>query len=118
MTPSSPSCTSGIRDSFIVLQHRSTSLGQRAFCRTRYLAPMPGDPEHTDLAALRVEYGVAGLTEADAGADPMALWRRWYADAGSAGLHEPNAMVVATVSPDGQPSARMVLLKGVTDEGF
>ncbi|GAA3814098.1 pyridoxamine 5'-phosphate oxidase [Nocardioides panacisoli] len=77
---------------------------------------MPGDP--SDLAALRVEYGVAGLAETDAEADPMALWRRWYADAGAAALHEPNAMVVATVSPDGQPSARMVLLKGVTDDGF
>jgi len=79
---------------------------------------MPGDPASDDLAALRVEYGVAGLAEADAPDDPMALWRRWYVDAGAAGLHEPNAMVVATVSPDGQPSARMVLLKGVTGEGF
>jgi pyridoxamine 5'-phosphate oxidase len=79
---------------------------------------MPGDPASEELAALRVEYGVAGLAESDAPEDPMALWRRWYADASAAALHEPNAMVVATVSPDGQPSARMVLLKGVTEEGF
>lgn len=79
---------------------------------------MPGDQRPTDLAALRVEYGAAGLVENEAEADPLAMFRRWFADAETAGLHEPNAMVVATVSPDGQPAARIVLLKGVTDEGF
>lgn len=71
-----------------------------------------------DLAALRREYGAAGLSEADAHADPWIQWRRWFVDAAAAGLHEPNAMVVATVSPEGQPSARTVLLKGITGGGF
>ena len=71
-----------------------------------------------DLAALRREYGAAGLLEADLPDDPLVLFARWFADAHDAGLHEPNAMVVATVSPDGQPSSRMVLLKGLTTEGF
>lgn len=71
-----------------------------------------------DLAALRQEYGVAGLAEPDADPDPWAQWRRWFDDAVAAGLHEPNAMVVATVSPEGQPSARTVLLKGVSAGGF
>ncbi|WP_435768504.1 pyridoxamine 5'-phosphate oxidase [Nocardioides sp. SYSU DS0651] len=74
--------------------------------------------DEDDLAALRREYGAAGLAEADAGPDPWRLWRRWFDDAVTAGLHEPNAMVVATVSPEGQPSARTVLLKGVVHGGF
>lgn len=80
---------------------------------------MAGDQhlEHT-LATLRAEYGASGLVEEDAGPDPFDLFRRWFADIQEAGLPEPNAMVVATVSPDGQPSARYVLLKGMTAEGF
>lgn len=79
---------------------------------------MPGDDVDPDLAALRREYGDAGLVEEDAGPDPFALFQRWFAEIREAGLHEPNAMVVATVSPDGQPAARYVLLKGMTAEGF
>ncbi|MBS4751885.1 pyridoxamine 5'-phosphate oxidase [Nocardioides sp. zg-ZUI104] len=75
-----------------------------------------------DLATLRKEYGDAGLDEADVAADPWEQWQRWYGDAAAAGLHEPNAMIVATVDPDGTPSVRTVLLKGVAterpDDGF
>jgi pyridoxamine 5'-phosphate oxidase len=71
--------------------------------------------DEPDLAMLRREYGETGLTEAAADPDPFRMFRRWFAEAQDAQLHEPNAMVVATVSPDGQPAARMVLLKGVTD---
>lgn len=71
-----------------------------------------------DLASLRAEYARSGLTEADLEPDPVAMFRRWLDDAMAAGLHEPNAMVVATASADGQPSARLVLLKGLTDAGF
>jgi pyridoxamine 5'-phosphate oxidase len=75
------------------------------------------------VAAAREEYTRGGLAEADLLPDPIAMFRRWYDDAHAAGLHEPNAMVVATVSaapPDGQgaPSARLVLLKGVSEAGF
>lgn len=72
----------------------------------------------SELAALRAEYGAAGLVESDAEPDPFAMFERWFLEVSAAGLHEPTAMVVATVSPDGQPSARYVLLKGVTDDGF
>jgi len=71
-----------------------------------------------DLASLRAEYARAGLTEADLEPDPVAMFRHWLDDAMAAGLHEPNAMVVATVSADGQPSSRMVLLKGLSEAGF
>lgn len=71
-----------------------------------------------DLAALRAEYSRAGLTEADLAPDPIAMFGRWFDEAVAAGLHEPNAMVVATADAGARPSARTVLLKGVSDEGF
>jgi pyridoxamine 5'-phosphate oxidase len=70
------------------------------------------------VAAARAEYTAGGLVESDLLPDPVAMFRRWYDDAHAAGLHEPNAMVVATVSADFAPSARLVLLKGVSDAGF
>lgn len=73
---------------------------------------------HLDLAALREEYGRAGLVEADLDPDPIAMFDRWMHDAVAAELHDPNAMVVATVGPDLQPTARIVLLKGLSDAGF
>jgi pyridoxamine 5'-phosphate oxidase len=48
----------------------------------------------------------------------MEQFRRWYADAEAHGQLQPDAMVVATSTPDGRPSARMVLLRGVEDDGF
>ena len=76
-------------------------------------------PSRTDsIASAREEYSRGGLTEDDLLPDPIAMFQRWYDDAGDAGIHEPNAMVVATVSADFAPSSRMVLLKGVSDEGF
>ena len=70
------------------------------------------------LSDLRREYAVGGLDESDLAPDPIAMFRRWLHDATVAGLHEPNAMVLATVSADGLPSSRMVLLKGLDDRGF
>lgn len=71
-----------------------------------------------DLAALRAEYGRAGLDEDDLAPDPIAMFERWMRDAVDAGLHDPNGMVVATADASGAPSARMVLLKGVGPAGF
>jgi len=70
------------------------------------------------VAAAREEYTRGGLVESDLLPDPIAMFRRWYDDAHAAGLHEPNAMVVASVSADFAPSARLVLLKGVSEDGF
>ena len=58
------------------------------------------------------------LTEAAAGDDPFALFGRWYRDAEAAGLYLHEAMTLATATPDGLPSARMVLLKGHGPDGF
>ncbi len=71
-----------------------------------------------DIADLRKEYDLAGLSEADAGTEPFALFRRWFDQAVSANLSDPNAMILATATPDGTPSARAVLLKALDDRGF
>jgi pyridoxamine 5'-phosphate oxidase len=71
-----------------------------------------------DLARLRREYGDHGLDVADLEDDPVAMFRRWLADTVAAGVHEPNAMVVSTVSAEGRPSSRLVLLKGLDERGF
>lgn len=54
----------------------------------------------------------------DAGSDPIALFRRWLAAATEREPNDPTAMALATVSAEGQPSLRMVLLKGVDENGF
>jgi pyridoxamine 5'-phosphate oxidase len=69
-------------------------------------------------ADLRREYADGGLDASDLEDDPFAMFQRWYDDAVAADIYEPNAMVVASVSADGRPSARMVLLKGFSDEGW
>lgn len=74
--------------------------------------------ETPDLARMRSEYARDGLNEAPAGADPMALFARWLDDAVDAGLDEPNAMALATATPDGRPSSRIVLLKGLDARGL
>ena len=71
-----------------------------------------------DLAALREEYGRAGLSEDDLAADPITMFERWIREAIAAGLPDPNAMVASTVGPDLAPSSRMVLLKEVSADGF
>jgi pyridoxamine 5'-phosphate oxidase len=70
------------------------------------------------LAELRREYTLAGLRRADLDADPIAQFQKWFAQAMEAEIVEPNAMTLATVAEDGQPSTRIVLLKGVDPRGF
>lgn len=71
-----------------------------------------------DLAAVRQEYMRAGLAEADAPADPLLLFERWMADSLAHQLPMSNAMTLATVTADGRPDARIVLLKELDAEGF
>ena len=60
----------------------------------------------------------AGLPEATADRDPIDLFGEWFEAATEAGLYLPEAMTLATCTPDGRPSARMVLLKGFDARGF
>jgi pyridoxamine 5'-phosphate oxidase len=61
---------------------------------------------------------LSALDEGSVDADPITQFGRWFAEAQSADLIEPTAMTLATAGPDGRPSARMVLLKGVDQRGF
>jgi pyridoxamine 5'-phosphate oxidase len=58
------------------------------------------------------------LLETEVEPDPLAQFRRWFADAEQVGIRAPNAMALATATPDGTPSVRMVLLKGADEHGF
>ena len=73
--------------------------------------------EPPELAAIRYEYTARGLTEDEAGDDPLALLRKWVAEAVAAGIDEPNAMALATADARGRPSVRTVLLKGLDIDG-
>ena len=70
------------------------------------------------IADLRREYTRAVLHEDDLHPDPIEQFREWFSQALETDVHEPTAMTLATASPDGRPSARMVLLKGIEPEGF
>ncbi|MDJ0345209.1 pyridoxamine 5'-phosphate oxidase [Streptomyces sp. H10-C2] len=73
---------------------------------------------HADPAAMREHYRAQGLTEAELAADPYSQFTRWFADTVTAGLAEPNAMIVSTADAEGRPSSRTVLLKGYDARGF
>lgn len=66
----------------------------------------------------RIEYPQASMDAADLDPDPVRQFLAWLADAGEAGIREPNAMTLATAAAAGEPSARIVLLRGVDADGF
>lgn len=70
------------------------------------------------LQDIRQEYRMASLSEKDVAKDPFSQFEKWFHEVLHAELEMPNAMTLATVSAAGQPSARIVLLKGVDPEGF
>lgn len=70
------------------------------------------------IADLRRDYALASLDVTDVVADPIAQFSAWFANATDVAIAEPNAMTLATVTSDGAPDARIVLLKGVDARGF
>jgi pyridoxamine 5'-phosphate oxidase len=66
----------------------------------------------------RREYALGHLTEAELGPEPLPEVRRWVEEAAAAGLPDETPMTLATVDPDGTPSARIVLLRGVDERGL
>jgi pyridoxamine 5'-phosphate oxidase len=71
-----------------------------------------------DLTGLRSEYAAHGLRRADLHSDPLQQFAAWFAAALAADIREVNAMSLATATPDGKPSVRIVLLKGFDERGF
>jgi pyridoxamine 5'-phosphate oxidase len=71
-----------------------------------------------NIAEIRQEYMRSGLVETQAERDPIRQFEHWFQDALSAEVPLPNAMTLSTVTPEGAPSARTVLLKGVEDGAF
>ncbi len=72
----------------------------------------------TSVADLRQEYTFQGLSETDVHPNPFEQFKTWFDQAVAAQLPEPNAMTIATVTADGKPSARIVLLKDYDERGF
>ena len=72
----------------------------------------------SSIADLRQNYTKAGLLETDVNSDPIEQFKTWFEQARNADLIEPNAMTLATATPEGKPTARIVLLKGLSDRGF
>ncbi len=69
-------------------------------------------------ADMRLNYALRGLDEADLHPDPIEQFKVWFEEAREGGVVEPNAMTLATASATGEPSARIVLLKGLDERGF
>ena len=71
-----------------------------------------------EISGIRKDYQLESLMESDVAKNPFEQFSKWWNDAITSKLDEVNAMTLATASPDGIPSARIVLLKSVTAEGF
>ncbi|MBX2901611.1 MAG: pyridoxamine 5'-phosphate oxidase [Cyclobacteriaceae bacterium] len=70
------------------------------------------------ISEIRKEYVLAALEVTDVSLDPIVQFNKWFTEAVQAQVMEPNAMTLATVDSEGKPSARIVLLKDVTDNKF
>ncbi len=71
-----------------------------------------------NVADLRRNYTKGGLNESELTPTPIQLFEKWLKDAIDAGLYDPNAVVVSTVSKEGRPHSRMVLLKNYDDKSL
>ncbi|HYF02229.1 MAG TPA: pyridoxamine 5'-phosphate oxidase [Patescibacteria group bacterium] len=73
---------------------------------------------HETFLQFRREFMRHGLDEKDVLQDPFAQFRQWFDEAVKAGISEPNVMTIASATSDGKPSARIVLLKKLSEKGF
>ena len=71
-----------------------------------------------EIEQLRRDYSGEELNESNVDRDPFRQFQRWMEDALSAGVPDPHAMALATVSAEGKPSSRIVLLRGIDAGGF
>jgi pyridoxamine 5'-phosphate oxidase len=70
------------------------------------------------ISKIRADYQLATLNENEVGDDPLLFFRKWFSQAEESGITEVNAMTLATANVWGLPSARIVLLKGLDEDGF
>jgi pyridoxamine 5'-phosphate oxidase len=70
------------------------------------------------IAAIRKDYTLKEFDDSNILANPMDQFKIWFKEAIDAAVNEPNAMSIATIKQDGTPSSRIVLLKGIQDNGF
>lgn len=71
-----------------------------------------------NIQNLRQDYRSASLSKNDVNANPILQFKKWFKDAVDAQLYEPNVMTLATCDRFGKPSARIVLLKDIDEDGF
>jgi pyridoxamine 5'-phosphate oxidase len=74
--------------------------------------------ETTDALSGRADYGSRALEEGSLVEDPLVQLKLWVDEASAEGIYEPNAMVLSTIDPDGNPSSRTVLLRGIDERGL
>ena len=92
-------------------RHRSVAIAEHLAARYRESGEYLVEVTHRDIDR-------AGRPLSDEPSDPIARVARWFAEAEAAGVEQPDAMTLATATPDGRPSARVVLLKGIDARGF
>lgn len=71
-----------------------------------------------EIQNLRRQYSKSTLSVSSVSKDPFKQFEKWFQDVLKSGFLEPNAMTLATATKAGKPSARIVLLKGIHDNGF
>lgn len=71
-----------------------------------------------DIGDYRVEYLKGGLNKSDLSESPITQFEKWFVQASEAQMTDPNAMIISTVSKQGKPSQRTVLLKMFDEKGF
>jgi pyridoxamine 5'-phosphate oxidase len=71
-----------------------------------------------DALSRHTDYGEISLEEGSLSSDPMTQVERWLEEADQQGVYEPNAMVISTIDPDGAPTSRTVLCRGVSEHGI
>ena len=71
-----------------------------------------------NLRDRRIQYETAGLDFDDLDESPVQQWHAWYVEAVEAELAEPNAMAVSTIDAEGMPDSRIVLVRGLDDDGL
>lgn len=70
------------------------------------------------IADIRKDYQLKSLTEDEVAKNPFTQFSTWWDEAVGSAIDEVNAMALSTVSPEGRPSSRIVLLKGFDEQGF